>query len=199
MTGKKGTPPRPGCYALGDHRFNGCGDGEHARLKHPSEHRRKIMSFKTRMLATFALVALTLGLFSSSRSVSAVSDCQKAKGNLSAVNNGSSATGIITQGGKLNGTTQAVHTSGFTPTPDPTTFSFTDDLSVTTNKGVLITHNVVIFDVARGLFSAIARIDPNASTGDFAGATGVLYLNGKTLDGGASVQAEITGDICFAN
>lgn len=34
--------------------------------------------------------------------------------------------------------------------------------------------------VTNRMVSAIARIDPNASTGDFAGATGVLYINGKT-------------------
>ena len=157
------------------------------------------MSIKIRTLATLALAVLAVGLFSSLRSVSAFGDCHKVRGTLSAVNNGASATGVITQGGKLNGPTLAVHTSGFTPTPDPTTFSFTDDLSVTTDKGVLRTHNVVIFDVARGLFTAIARIDPDASTGDFAGATGVLYLNGRTTDGGATVQAEITGEICLTN
>ena len=153
------------------------------------------MKLKIRTLTTFALVALTLGLFSLPPSASALSDCKKAKGNLS----GGGGSGTITQGGKLNGTTQAVFTSMFTPTPDPTTFSFTDDLTVTTDKGVLRTHNVAIFDVAKGVFSAIDRIDPNASTGDFAGATGVLYINGKTTDGGATFQAEITGEICFAN
>jgi hypothetical protein len=158
-----------------------------------------MMSFKNRMLATFALIALTTGLFSS-QSVLAVSDCQKAKGNESVVNNGNGTTsGIITQGGKLNGTTQTVFTSAFTPTPNPNTFSFTDDLTLTTNSGVLRTHNVTLFDAANGVFSAITRIDPNASTGDFAGATGVLYINGKTSDGGASFQGEITGEICFAN
>ncbi len=153
------------------------------------------MKLRIRTLATFALVALTIGLFSLAQSASAVSGCKKVKANLS----GGGGSGIITQGGKLNGTTQAVFTSAFTPTPDPTTFSFTDDLTVTTDKGVLKTHNVAIFDVARGVFSAIDRIDPNASTGDFAGATGVLYVNGKTPDGGATIQAEITGEICFAN
>lgn len=157
------------------------------------------MNIKIRTLTTFALAVLAVGLFSSLQSVLAFGDCKKVRGTLSVVNNGSSATGVITHGGKLNGTTLAVHTSGLTPTPSPTTFSFTDDLSVTTDKGVLITHNVVIFDVARGLFTAIAQIDPVASTGDFAGATGVLYLNGQTTDGGATVQAEITGEICFAN
>ena len=157
------------------------------------------MKSRIRILTISALVALTVGLFSTLQSVSAVNECKQAIGTLNAVNNGNSATGIITQGGRLNGTTEAVHTSGFTPTSDLSTFSFTDDLTLTTNKGVLKTHNVVVFDVARGLFTAIARVDPTASTGDFAGATGVLYLNGKTIDGGATVQAKVTGEICFAD
>ena len=153
------------------------------------------MKLKLRTLTTFTLVALTIALFSLPPTASAVSDCKKAQGNLS----GGGGIGTITQGERLNGTTQAIFTSNFTPTPNPTTFSFTDDLTVTTDKGVLKTHNVAIFDVARGVFSAIDRIDPNTSTGDFAGATGVLYINGRTPDGGATIQAEITGEICFAN
>jgi hypothetical protein len=86
-----------------------------------------------------------------------------------------------------------------TPTPDANTFSYTDDFTVTTKKGVVKTHNVGIFDVATGLFSEIARIDPNASTGNFAGATGVLYINGTSADGGATFQAEIPGEICFVD
>ena len=153
-----------------------------------------------RTLGTFALVALTVGLFPIAQSASTLSDCQKAKGHLSIVNNGNGTTSeIITQGGRLNGTAQAVFTSAFTPTSDPTTFSFTDDFTVTTNNGVLRTHSVGIYDVATGLLSIIARINPNAGTGDFAGAAGVLYINGKTTDGGATFQAEITGEICFAN
>ena len=165
------------------------------------------MRLRIRTLTTFALVALTIGLFSLAQSASAVSDCKRANGNLSVVNNGNGTTsGTITQGGRLNGTTQSIFTSAFTPTPDPNTFSFTDDLIVTTARcgrlcpeGVLKTHNVGIFDLATGLFSAINRIDPNASTGGFAGATGALYINGKTTDGGATFQGEITGEICFAN
>jgi len=158
------------------------------------------MNFKIKILATFAFVALTIGLFSSSPSVSASRGCQKVKGNESAVNNFNGTTsGTITQGGRLNGTTQTVFTSAFTPTPDSNTFSFTDDLTLTTNKGVLQTHNVTIFDAASGAFTAIARIDPNTSTGDFAGATGVLYINGKTTDGTATFQGKFTGEICFAN
>ena len=126
-------------------------------------------------------------------------DCQSVKGIESVVNNGNGTTsGTITEGGKLNGTTQTVFTSGFTPTPDPNTFSFTDELTLTTNKGVMRTHNVTLFDVVKGVFTALARIDPNTSTGDFAGATGVLYISGNTPDGGATFQGEITGSMCFA-
>ena len=125
-------------------------------------------------------------------------DCLKMKGAESVVNNGNGTTsGIITEGGKLNGTTQTVFTSGFTPSPDPNTFSFTDDLTLTTDKGVLRTHNVTLFDVAKGVFTALASIDPGTSTGGFAGATGVLYISGKTADGGATFQGEITGSMCL--
>lgn len=157
---------------------------------------KKIMKLKIRTLAMFALFALTIGLFSLDQSASAGSICHIVKGNLS----GGGGIGTITQGGRLNGTTQAVFTSMPIPTSDPTTVSFTDDLTVTTyHNGVLNTHNVAIFDVARGVFTAIDRIDPNTSTGIFAGATGVLYLNGRTPDGGMTIQAEITGEICYAN
>ncbi len=159
------------------------------------------MNIKIRIAATFAFVALTIGLFSSPQATSAVGVCHKAKGNLNIVNNGNgTASGIITQGGQLNGTNQVVFTSMFTATPDPTTFSFTDDESITTyHNGVLKTHNVAIFDMGTGGFTAIARIDPNTSTGNFAGSTGVLYINGRSTDGGATLQAEITGEICSAN
>jgi hypothetical protein len=159
-----------------------------------------MMKLKIKTLTTFALVALTIGLFPFAQSVSAFSDCHQAKGNLNIVNNLDGTTsGTITQGGRLNGTTQGLFPSNFTPTPDPSTLSFSDTLTLTTNKGLLVTHNVGIFDGATGLFSVINRIDPDASTGEFAGATGVLYINGKTTDGGMTLQAEITGEICFAN
>ncbi len=151
-------------------------------------------------LLTMAILLLALTQVQAQESAAATRPCEKAQGNLSVGNNGNGTTsGTITQGGRLNGTTQAMFTSNFTPTPDPNTVSFTDDLTLTTKRGVLKTHNVGIFDLAAGLFSAINRIDPNTSTGGFAGTTGVLYINGKTTDGGATFQAEITGEFCFAN
>ncbi|NTU82293.1 MAG: hypothetical protein HGA45_23425 [Chloroflexales bacterium] len=155
------------------------------------------MKLVMRRHIVLAVIILAMGLFALAQPAAAASDCTRAKGNLLVADNGNGTTsGTITQGGKLNGTTHAVFTSGLTATPDANTFSYTDDFTVTTNKGVLKTHNIGIFDVGLGLFSEIARIDPNASTGAFAGATGVLYINGTTTDGGATFQAEITGEIC---
>ena len=160
-----------------------------------------MMNAKTRKLTTLVAVVLTLCLFSSEQTTSALSarsNCRNAKGKLSEVSNPNGTTGRITRGGILNGTTELVFTSGVLPTPDPTTVSYTDDFTIRTNRGILRTHDVGIFDFATGLGTAINRIDPNASTGRFAGATGVLFISGKTTDGGATFESRITGEICLA-
>ena len=159
------------------------------------------MNLRVRTRSIFVMIAWAACACTLAESVWAEDHgCKEAKGNLSVVNNGDGTTnGTITKGGKLDGPTHAVFTSTLTPTPDPTTLSYTGDFSATNKRGALKTHNVGLFDVGTGLFSEIARIDASASTGKFAGATGVLYINGKTIDGGATFQADITGQICFAN
>ena len=160
------------------------------------------MNFKNTKLVTFTLIALSVLVFASSSAVLAVSNCQKVKGIENGALNpdGSGASGTITQGGKLNGSSQVILATGFAPTGDPFTFSFTDNLTLTTKDGILRTHNVSLFDTANGLSTAIARVDPNASEGFFAGTTGVLYLNGKLTDpASGSFVAEITGELCYAD
>lgn len=156
------------------------------------------MNGRIKTLVMLAMVTVTVGLFSLPQLALANGNCKNLKGNLSVVNNFDGTTsGTITQGGKLNGTTKAIFSSGLVATPDPNTFSYIDNFSVTTHRGVLATSNVAIYDTVRGLFTEIARIEPNASEGDFAGATGVLFINGQTTDGGATFQAKIEGEICF--
>ncbi len=174
------------------------------------------MNARSKKTLTALAVVLTLCFFSLGQSTSAQkqsisaqdhstsaqsarSNCRNVKGKLSEVSNATGTTGRITNGGLLNGRTQLVFTSGVVPTPDPTTVSYTDDFTITTNRGVLKTHNVGIFEFATGLFTEIARIDPHASSGGFAGATGVLFTSGKTTDGGATFQSRITGEICLAH
>lgn len=157
------------------------------------------MNAKTRNLITLGVVVLSLCLLSLQEIASAQSanNCMRVKGTFLDVTSGGSTTGTITNGGILNGTTETVFNGDFA-FPDPTTVSFTGDYSVSTERGVLKTHNVYIFDFVRGVGTALYRIDANASTGVFVGATGVLYSNGKATDT-ATVQGTITGEICFAD
>lgn len=168
-----------------------------------------MMNGKTKKLTTLVAVVFTFCSFPLEHSTSAQEHstsaqsayrrCRNVNGKLSEVNSANGTTGRITNGGILNGTTQLIFTSGVLATPDPTTVSYTDDFSVTTNRGVLKTHNAGIFDFATGLFSEIARIDPDGSSGIFAQATGSLFTSGKTSDGGATYLSNITGEICLAH
>jgi len=123
--------------------------------------------------------------------------CQEVSGELSVASNGDGSThGTLKHAGKLNGTTRAVFTSALTPTPNPNAFSYTGEFSIATNRGVLKSHNVGLFLVANGLFSEVAVIDSSNSTGNFLNATGVLYINGKTSDGGATFKADVLAEVC---
>jgi hypothetical protein len=145
---------------------------------------------------TLILVTLTIGLFVLAQPVAA-DDCIRVKGNLFVAANADSTTsGVITQAGKLNGVTHAAFTSVVPSGEDPATLLYTSDFSITTNKGVLKAHNVGSFATTLGIFHEVAQIDPDAGTGVFAGATGVLSIRGTTADGGATFQAAITGNIC---
>lgn len=163
------------------------------------------MNAQIRRLMTLVVVVLTFCLFSLEQTTSAVSNsgtvtdkhCRKVKGKFSDVVGGGSNTGTITNGGILNGTTERVFNSGALPTPDPTTVSFTGDYIVTTNRGVLKAHDVYLFDFARGVGTAIHRIDPEASTGIFAGATGVFFDNAKAT--ASTAEGVLTGEICLAH
>jgi hypothetical protein len=168
-----------------------------------------MMSRTTKKLMTVAAVVLTLCLFPLGQSTSAQEQstsvqsasrpCRSVEGKLSEVSSANGTTGRITHGGILNGRTQLIYTSGVLPTPDPNSVSYTTDFTVTTIRGVLKTHNAGIFEFANGVFTEIARIDPNASFGRFAGATGVLFTSGKTTDGGATFRSKISGEICLAH
>ena len=159
-------------------------------------------TYRLRFFASFGAVslALLLVLFSSSRSAMAFSGCQKVRGTeIAAFTSPTTVEGTVTQGGILNGTTLAVLTSAPFPTPDPNVFSFTIAKSFNTDKGVLQTYSPHILDVASGIGTAFAHIDPNTSSGIFSGATGVLYINFYRNADGVTSTSAVTGEICFAN
>ena len=115
---------------------------------------------------------------------------------------GNVSTGVIAGSGLLNGTTQYVYdTEGF-PTPDPNVVTFGAALTLTTKRGIVGARVLFLFDFVTGTWTSIATIDPNSSTGRFAGATGTLWFPSGTtinLDGGAQAYPSyVTGHLCLA-
>jgi len=107
--------------------------------------------------------------------------------------------GTITNGGILNGTTETVYNPAAVFTPDPNVVSYIAELTITTAQGQLKTSNVYIYSFATGLWTAMGHINPETSTGRFAGATGILYFNGSTIGAlpDESYPSEVNGEICF--
>ena len=129
----------------------------------------------------------------------AQSNCKEVKGQLLDVFTAGAFSGTITNAGDLDGTSTEAFT-GSAPTPAPTVLSFTADFTLTTHQGQLKAAWVNLFDNATGLLTTMALINPSASTGRFAGATGVLYINGKAVSFAPfTVSAELAGQICYAN
>ena len=158
------------------------------------------MNTKTSKGMTLLAAVLIPSFLSLEESAWAQSNCKAAQAEIIEVAGaGPYASGTITNGGNLNGTSALIFNSGAFPTPAPTTVSFTGDFTLTTNQGQLKTSNVYLYDSATGLATVMGRINPVTSTGRFAGATGVLFFNGKTISYSPFiVKSNITGEICFA-
>ncbi|HKZ01512.1 MAG TPA: hypothetical protein VJ180_04695 [Pyrinomonadaceae bacterium] len=166
------------------------------------------MNAKTRTVMTVVSVMLILGLFALEQSTSAqspISNCKKLKG--TSVQVFDPVTGIVsgtvTNAGIHDGTLEDVINSdaGFVLTPDPNVVTFLSDLTITTVNGQLKASALTAFNFVTGFWSEFGNINPNTSTGRFAGATGVIFFSGKTIgniDTGP-FKAQITGEICFAN
>ena len=184
------------------------------------------MNAQNRKVMTFVLVMLILGLSSVDHAASAQSprvlfgrpeyspkpisapsansNCKKLKGH--GVQVFDPATGVIsgpvTNAGILNGMLEDVvdFAAGLVFTPDPTVISYTTALTITTLHGELKARPVTTQCILTGVGGEWAKIDPDASTGKFAGATGLIYFAFKPV-GDPSIgpyEVEITGEICFA-
>ena len=185
------------------------------------------MNAKIRRVMPLAVVMLSLGLFcveqstlaqsargllgprgnsaQSASAQSANSNCKKLKGTRIDVFDPAAgiSSGTITGGGWLNGTTETVinFDAGFVFTPDPNVVAFRSDTTITTIDGQLKASLVTTFNFVTGAFTEYGSINPNTSTGRFAGATGVIFFDGKTIgnvDTGP-YESVIVGDICLAN
>ena len=153
------------------------------------------MNPRTRKLTYIAMVLTCL--FSLGQAALAEGNNHSVKATLVDVcTGGPTCTGRVTQGGILNGTSVTVFSPGVTPTLDPSTVSFSYDWTVTTVQGQLRVRFVNLFNVVTGVTTAMGTIDPNNSTGRFAGATGVLFMNGKVISNSPfTVKLDVTGEI----
>jgi hypothetical protein len=193
---------------VGQLSYNWCCDRFNASSLAPHSNLGEMtMNAKIRMLMTlvavvFALALLPLEQATSARSTKSAqsenSNCKQVKGNLTVNFSPGTASGEVTNGSVLNGTFATVFNAGsVAPTADPTSVTFTGGSTITTDKGVLVTRDVYLFDFVMALGPGMLRIDSAASTGDFAGATGILYINPNFGD--APGHGELAGKICFAN
>jgi hypothetical protein len=141
----------------------------------------------------------------STSSQSPNSNCKKLKG--IRIDVFDPATGIVngtvTHAGILNGSTEDVinFDAGFVVTPDPNVVAYTGDSTITTIHGQLKISAVITQSIVTGVFTQLGNIDPNTSTGKFAGATGVIFFNGVPI-GDPSIgpyKSVIGGEICLAH
>jgi hypothetical protein len=145
---------------------------------------------------------LALGLLCLEQPASAQSNCKEAKGNLDEVFllGGNSTSGTLSNAGWLNGTTLVVFT-GAASNPLPSIVVFAGQFTITTGQGQLKASNVYLLDVATLQGNVLGNIDPNGSTGIFAGATGTLFLNTTKVNVAGNPQtfhSEVNGQVCFA-
>ena len=148
---------------------------------------------------TVMAVVLSFGLFTVEESALAQGDCKQVKAQVTEVSISPTAnTGTVTNGGDLNGTIQVNFGSSALPTPDPTSVTFTGDFTITTNQGLLKLSNVYLYNFS-GIGTVFGRVNPSGSTGKFAGATGVLFFNGRVTNFSPfTIQEELSGEICYA-
>ena len=144
---------------------------------------------------------LALGLLFLGQPALAQSNCKEAKGNtVEAFDGVSTSKGTLSNGGWLDGTIVAVFYGPGYPTPDPTEVTFASTFTLTTNQGQLKGNRIYLLDFVRGQGVSMVKIDPAASTGIFAGATGVLFLDllrSATVAVGPYYEV-VGGQVCFA-
>ena len=150
-------------------------------------------------IAGMALMAAGLVLLG--QGASANGNCTDAKGKLVEFwDGGSESPGRLSMGGWLNGATLAVFNSDGYPTPVPTAFSYTAAFTLATRHGHLKGTRLFVTDSGAGWSIDMTNIDPDASTGIFAGATGVVYVNQTTRNTApppTTYQSEVRAVICF--
>lgn len=128
--------------------------------------------------------------------------CRKVQGRLVEVFDpaAGSTSGTLESAGWLNGLVEATFNSAVFPTPDPNKVTFSSTMTIITPHGELRgVRRTYLFDFVTGKGSDVTDIDPDGSTGLFAGATGVLYSNLLQSDSVATgpYHSLFVAQVCF--
>lgn len=102
--------------------------------------------------------------------------------------------GTLSHDGLVNGGVYSV-VNDIAPAATPDVLSFDTSTTLSTDKGDIEFHGSATFDPVHGAI-AIILTDPTG-TGQFAGATGRLFVHASTTP--TSAQGEIEGEICLAH
>lgn len=145
------------------------------------------------------ILLVVLGLVVLEQAASAEGRCKEARGNVVEVFDGkSTATGTLTNGGWLDGTTVAVFYGPGYPTPDPKEVTFASTFTLTTRHGQLKGTRIYLYDIVTGQSTIMMKIDPAGGTGIFTGATGLLFFNELENTMQTTFYATVGGQVCFA-
>ena len=111
------------------------------------------------------------------------------------------AEGAITRDSWIQGKTEAivlglVPSVGLPGIEPETTLAYAGDRTIMTSHGTLTLRFTGVFDTARGEFSELERVTDG--TEKLSGATGTIYLTGRSSADGTSFEGDITGFICAA-
>ena len=176
-------------------------------LKKTPQSRRTMMNSTTKKLAILIAAVLTIGFLLAEQTAaqSTISRCKKIHGG--GTQSFDPATGVIsgpiTSSGLLNGTLEDVvnFAAGVVFTPDPTVLTYLTDLTITTVHGQLKSSNVTTQSVVTAIGTEWGHLNPNLSTGRFAGATGMIFITFKPVGDPAvgPYEAQFSGEICFAS
>lgn len=161
-----------------------------------------------RSIALMTLIFSATGIVT--RNVRADSPCHPVHGTINSLFTTQNCTspvglctvGAITGAGQLNGATSFVAeavapAAGLTNEPTAN-LSYSGQLTIVTNRGTLVTHDLGVLDAAHLAFTEMER--PASGTGAFAnpGST-VFFISGSIVDNGQGFQGNLSGNICVAD
>ena len=113
---------------------------------------------------------------------------------------GSARSGLL-KGGKTFVFLGVAPGAGLLGLEPPTVLSYTGPVVYTTDKGTLTLKATGVLDQVSLVFTEIQQV--TGGTGDFAGATGTLFLSGSstgTLPTGVTpFSSDVSGEVCPAN